>query len=150
MADLDGDPALSACFSVQVDGQDLGTFTACEGLGAEVVLEQREEGGNNEFVHQLPVRIKYPNVKLTRPLNSDSAKVAEWFAKMGGVIKRQVAHIAARTADDRTIVSWSLHGVIPVRWQGPSLNVDTQKVATETLELAHHGFRQEPDAGLQN
>jgi hypothetical protein len=33
-----------------------------------------------------------------------------------------------------------LHGVIPVRWTGPSLNLDTPKVATETLEVAHHGI----------
>ncbi|HKE97848.1 MAG TPA: phage tail protein, partial [Actinomycetes bacterium] len=31
-------------------------------------------------------------------------------------------------------------GVFPVRWQGPALNVDSPKVATESLELAHHGF----------
>ena len=72
------------CFSVVVDIHDLGSFTACEGLGVEVVLEQREEGGNNEFVHQLPVRMKYPNVKLTRALNGESALVAQWFASMAG------------------------------------------------------------------
>ena len=36
--------------------------------------------------------------------------------------------------------TWTLTGVIPVRWTGPSLSVDSPKVATETLELAHHGF----------
>jgi hypothetical protein len=30
--------------------------------------------------------------------------------------------------------------VIPVRWSGPQLSLDSPKVATETLELAHHGF----------
>ena len=29
-----------------------------------------------------------------------------------------------------------------VRWTGPSLNPDSPKVATETLEIAHHGFLQ--------
>ena len=28
-----------------------------------------------------------------------------------------------------------------VRWSGPSLNLDSPKVATETVEIAHHGFR---------
>jgi hypothetical protein len=27
-----------------------------------------------------------------------------------------------------------------VRWSGPQLSPDSPKVATETLELAHHGF----------
>ena len=30
--------------------------------------------------------------------------------------------------------------MIPVRWTGPSLNPESPKVATETVELAHHGF----------
>ena len=38
------------------------------------------------------------------------------------------------------VAKWSLLGVIPVRWTGPSLNFDTVKVATETLEIAHHGI----------
>ena len=41
----DDDPAVSVCFSVTIDDNELGTFISCEGLGVEVVLEQREEGG---------------------------------------------------------------------------------------------------------
>jgi phage tail-like protein len=140
MPDIDGDAAISPCFSVTVEGQELGVFASCEGLGCEVVVEQREEGGNNSFVHQLPVRIKYPNIKLTRPLNRDSTAVAAWLSSMGGDIKRTTAKIDACTADGTVIASWKLDGVIPIRWQGPSLNVDTLKPAMETLEIAHHGF----------
>ena len=64
----DSDPGLSVCFAVKIDDNDLGTFNSCEGLGCEVVIEQREEGGNNGFVWQLPSRLKYSNVKFTRPL----------------------------------------------------------------------------------
>ena len=35
---------------------------------------------------------------------------------------------------------WGLLDVVPVRWTGPSLNVESPKVATETIEIAHHGF----------
>ena len=44
------------------------------------------------------------------------------------------------TAERKVVASWGLLGVVPVRWTGPSLNLDSPKVATETLELAHHGF----------
>jgi phage tail-like protein len=140
MGDFNEDPAVAPRFKVVVTHHDLGTFMSCEGLGAEVVLEQREEGGNNGFVHQLPVRMKYTNVKLTRPVNSSSAEVARWFASMEGEIERTTAEITALGVDGKAITSWKLKGVIPVRWQGPALNVDNAKVATETLELAHHGF----------
>ena len=55
-------------------------------------------------------------------------------------IERTTAHIVAMTADEEEIWEWTLSDVIPVRWQGPSLSAESAKVATETLELAHHGF----------
>jgi phage tail-like protein len=134
------DTAVSVYFEVRVDGHELGAFTGCDGLGCEVTIEQREEGGVNSFVHQLPGRIKYTNVKLTRPVNADTAKIAAWFASMNGTVKRTQAQIIAKNHDAKPVFTWTLGGVIPVRWQGPSLSVDTAKVATETLELAHHGF----------
>lgn len=136
----DVDPAVSVCFAVSIDDKDLGTFNSCEGLGVEVVLEQREEGGNNGYVWQLPSRLKYSNVKLSRPLGPDTAKVAKWFASMTGGVTRRTATIVAMTGDNTKVASWSLADVVPVRWSGPSLNLDSPKVATETIEIAHHGF----------
>jgi phage tail-like protein len=141
VADPTSDPAVSVCFTVAVDGYDLGEFTGCDGLSVEVQLESREEGGNNLFVHQLPGRFKFSNLKLTRVINKDTQTVAKWLSSMSTYgIKRSTAHVAAMTADGKKIAEWTLDGCIPVKWQGPSLNVDTLKVATETLEIAHHGF----------
>ena len=132
--------ALSVCFSVTIDKAELGSFNSCDGLGCEVVIEQREEGGNNGFVWQLPTRIKYSNVKLTRPVGKDSAKLTAWLASFATGVTRQTATISARGSDNEVVASWQLEGVIPVRWSGPQLSPDSPKVATETLELAHHGF----------
>ncbi len=137
----DSDPGLSVCFAVKIDDTDLGTFNSCEGLGCEVVIEQREEGGNNAFVWQLPSRLKYSNVKFTRPLGADTAKVAKWFASMTRGVKRRTATIQVMSGDGTVVATWELDGVVPVRWSGPSLNLDSPKVATETVEIAHHGFR---------
>lgn len=139
MAD-NADPATSVFFSVQVDGYDLGAFSSCEGLGAEVVMEQREEGGNNTFVHQLPTRLKYPNVKLSRPLTDETTKVADWFASMTTGVERRTATIVAKHADGSDIATFNLTGVVPVRWSGPSFTLDSAKPATESIEIAHHGF----------
>ena len=134
--------AVTVCFSVVIDTIDLGAFTTCEGLGLEVVLEQREEGGNNGFVWQLPTRIKFSNVKLSRAVGPDTAKIAKWFAGMTSGVKRSTAVITARSADDQPVAHWNLAGVVPVRWTGPSFSLESPKVAMETIEIAHHGFLQ--------
>lgn len=140
MADVTSDPAVSVCFSVKLDGHDLGAFMTCEGLSLEIQVEQREEGGNNAFVHQLPGRIKYTNVKFSRPINADSGKVRSWLASMTQGVRRTTAEIVAMSSDGKPVATWGLSGVIPVKWQGPSFSLESPKVATETLELAHHGF----------
>lgn len=136
----DSDPAVSVCFDVKIDKNNLGVFNSCEGLGIEIVMETREEGGNNTMVWQLPTRMKYTNIKLTRPVGADSAKLTAWFASMLNGVKPTTMVITAMSAEQTPVASWSLLGVIPVRWTGPSLNPETAKVATETLEIAHHGI----------
>ena len=121
----DQDPAVSVCFIVSIDDKDLGSFNSCEGLGVEVVLEQREEGGNNSFVWQLPSRIKYPNIKLTRPLTKDTEQVAKWFAQAvggGGAARgtpKKTGSIRAMQVDGTVVATWNLLSVVPVRWTGP-------------------------------
>jgi phage tail-like protein len=127
-------------FRVEIDGRRLGLWNSFEGLGWETSIETREEGGNNFFVHQLPGRLKYTNIKFSRPLGRDSSLVADWLASMASGVKRTTGHITAMGPDNTEIVTWVLNGVVPVRWTGPSFNVETLKVATETLELAYHGF----------
>lgn len=123
------------------DGKDLGEFSSCEGLGCEVVLETREEGGNNSYVWQRPSRLKYSNVKLTRPLGADTAKISAWFETMASGFKPvPTGVLQAMNGAGDVIASWSLRDIVPVRWSGPSFNPDSPKVLTETLEIAHHGF----------
>lgn len=135
--------AVSVRYVVLLDQDNLGEFTGCEGLGVEVVIEQREEGGNNSFVWQFPTRLKYPNIKLSRPVYEGSSDmVLNWILATTGGMKRSTGTIIAKTAHDETVASWSINDVIPVRWTGPGFSPDQPKVLTETLEIAHHGFIQ--------
>jgi phage tail-like protein len=136
----DDDSPVGVAFAVELDKTSIGMFNSCEGLGLEVVLEQREEGGNNMMVWQLPTRMKYSNIKLTRPVGPDSHKLTTWIIKALHSVQPITAVISALSADGKPVAKWSLNGVVPVRWTGPSLNLDSPKVFTETLEIAHHGF----------
>ncbi len=142
LAALGGSPdvAVSVCFLVSIDYMPLGAFNGCEGLGIEVVCETREEGGNNGMVWNLPTRIKYSNVKLTRPLTWQSQLTTGWFNTYARRTQKHTAIIAALTPEGSPVGTWALNGVLPVRWSGPKLGVMDNAVSTETLELAHEGF----------
>ncbi len=73
-------------------------------------------------------------------MTKDSAAVVKWLSGMAAGVRRKTATIEARTLGGAVIARWSLVDVVPVRWSGPQLSGDSPKVATETLELAHHGF----------
>ncbi|TNM39703.1 phage tail protein [Nocardioides albidus] len=137
----DLDTAVGVSFVVKIDDEDLGVFSSCEGMNCEVVMESREEGGNNAFVWQLPSRLKYANIKLSRPLGPSTAKLASWVSSVAAGYQRKTGVIQAMRADGTIVAEWSLIDVVPVRWTGPSLNSDQPKVLTETLEIAHHGFQ---------
>lgn len=137
----DSPDAQSLRFRVKIDGHgDLGNWSKCDGLSVEYDVFEYKEGGENAFVHRIPGRAKYQNVKLTRPVNKDSKKVANWMAKLKIEVKRQTAEISALDTEGNPIATWNLEGVFPVKWNGPSLDVGANSVAMETLELAHNGF----------
>jgi len=134
------DPGSTIWFSLSIDGESLGYFNGCEGLASQVEVEHRQEGGNNGFVWALPTRVTFSTIRLTRPLTPDTTKVAKWISSVQTGIKRPTAQIAALRADGSEVASWGLIEVLPVRWSGPTLDPANPAVATEILEIAHHGF----------
>ena len=133
--------ALSPRFTVSIDGYgSLGSWTKCEGLAVEYEIFEYQEGGLNDYVHRLPGRRKYPNVKLTRPLDKDSSTVVKWVGGMVSKVDRQNAEIAVLDGNGQVVCRWNLTGVCPVKWTGPTLDAGGNQVANETLELAHNGF----------
>ncbi|MEV7976482.1 phage tail protein [Streptomyces sp. NPDC086519] len=134
------DPGTTVWFSLSIDGEDLGYFNGCEGLSSQVEIEQRQEGGNNGFVWQLPTRVSFSHIRLTRPLTPDTTKVAKWISSVQTGIERPTGQITALRADGSEVARWGLLDVLPVSWQGPSLDAGSPSIATEVLEIAHHGF----------
>ncbi|MFD7668565.1 phage tail protein [Streptomyces sp. NPDC059788] len=134
------DPGSSLWFTLSIDGESLGYFNGCDGLSSQVETEQRQEGGNNGFVWHLPTRVTFSTIRLTRPLTPDTTKVAKWISSVQTGIERPTAQITALRADGSEVARWGLIDVLPVSWQGPALDPASPAVATEVLEIAHHGF----------
>jgi phage tail-like protein len=133
--------ATSVFFRLSIGGDDLGAFNTCSGLGAQVEIETYAEGGNNGFAWQLPSRITWSNIVLTRPVTADTTKVARWLDQVVTRVEPKDGEIVALRPDLRPIARWQVRGIVPVRWDGPSFDPGSSEAAIETLEVAHAGLR---------
>jgi phage tail-like protein len=135
------DTALGLHFHVTIDGKDsLGDWTKCEGLTVEYDVYEYKEGGLNKYIHRLPGRAKFQNLKLTRPVSKATADVLAWLSTVKPDMDRTTAKVAVLDEGGTEIAAWTLYQVYPLRWTGPTLDVGQNQVATETLELCHAGF----------
>ncbi|AZQ69904.1 MULTISPECIES: phage tail protein [Streptomyces] len=132
--------AVSSHFQLSIGIHALGSFTACEGLGCAMEVEERVEGGTNGHVWQLPTRLRYTNVVLSRPLTRETVLVWAWMQQQMVEPMRLPGQLVALGPDRRPLVRWLLDGVLPVRWSGPGFDVEQSQAARETLEIAHNGF----------
>ena len=133
-----GDPALSIIYKCTVDGFiPLGIWTKIEGLGFEYDIYEYHEGGVNTFTQKRMGPIKYENLRLSRPVDSDSMLVSAWLAMQMVKVVPQTMAISALSTEGEEITTWNLAGVIPRKWTGPTLDIMGNAIATETLEVIY-------------
>jgi phage tail-like protein len=135
-------PANTMRFNIVLDGVDLGSFTGMSGLTFQYAVKTYEEGGENGFIHQLPGRLSYGNITVTRSLDTQSKGLATWFGMLAKGIgsRRHTAAVVAFNDNGETVAEWTFVDVWPIRYTGPSLSTESGKVATETFEFAHNGL----------
>lgn len=142
---------LAMRFRVAVDGLDLGHWSACRGLKVDLKVSTLAEGGNYWSEHILPDRISYPHITLERAVHpAESQAVQEWLRLVAGrwmnydgvgqPYQGQGAVITLLGVTGQEVLHWTLTGVYPVAWSGPTLSAKDSSVALEELELAHEGF----------
>ena len=132
---------LATRFDVVVDGIELGGWQSCTGLAVHFSLEERREGGVNTHSQWLPGQITYPKIVLSRAMTLlGSTAVMAWLSGKANDLSPGTAQITLRDARGGTVASWSLRGVYPSAWTGPSMEAGSSQVAIERLELAHEGF----------
>ena len=128
-------------FVVSVPDIDtIGMFTRCSGLELQIDVLEYAEGGNNEFVHQLPGRLRYPNLVLARGLTNEDA-VFKWFSATRTKANRKEVTITFQTHKQQTIRTFTFADAFPVRWTGPVSEAGTATIPLETLEIAHGGLK---------
>ncbi len=76
---VDKDPLVSAWFGVEFQGQVVGAFRECSGLGSEnEVVEYKASGPKGEYViKKVPGRMKWNNITLKRGI-TDAMDMWKW------------------------------------------------------------------------
>jgi len=116
-------------------------FTEVSGLQVEMQVTDYEEGGENNFVHHLPGRLKVGNVTLKRGLVR-SNEFLKWCMDAALVKPMDRRNISVVLFDQggAPVLRWNFQRAFPVKWVGPSLTADSSTMAIESVELAHEGL----------
>jgi phage tail-like protein len=135
------DPAQGFRFYVEIRGVYVAEFLECSGISMEREVKTFEEGGVNDFVHQLPGRVKYGNITLKRGITY-SRDLWDWFQEglYDGRVKRRPVSIVLGNVEGNKAKQWDVRDAYPVKWSGSALSSDASQLAFETVELAHHGI----------
>jgi phage tail-like protein len=142
------DPPSAACFSLDIDGISVGSFTEIGGLGVTIETEDLVEGGENGFVRRLPKGMKWQNVVLKRGV-TDSDALLGWLSEYSGPgleaqacsPKRRTVTVRVHRPNGATLHAWELYEAMPVRWTGPRLSSTARELALEELEVTHCGLK---------
>jgi phage tail-like protein len=136
------DPGLSVYFRCRVDAPsgELGDWTTCSGLGISFETVSQGDTATFSFMHHFPKTKTYTNVTLGRPISPSTDKVIAWLSAFSLLPHPTVAEITALDPDGKSIMTFNLYGVVPVKWTGPSFDASSLKIAEEQLELAYQGF----------
>ena len=134
------EPILGFSFAITIGDEVKGWFTECNGLGLEREVKPQPEGGVNDYVHQLPGRIKHNKITLKNGLAGND--LWDWFQEglYDGKVKRYNVSILLYSSDLTQAKRWDLNNAYPVKWTGPSFKSSGNETAVETLEIVHHGL----------
>ena len=145
---FDHERVTAATFLFEVDGVEIGRFMEVSGLEVTVGVDEIEEGGENSYVHKLPGRMTWPNITLKRGITQNDTLLSwlnkssgEQFAASGNKLTRSTAAVTLIGPSAQRLRAWEFDGAFPVRWKGPEFAVTSNDMATEELEITHHGFR---------
>lgn len=140
----DQDPLVSSWFGVEFQGQVVGAFRECTGLGSEnEVVEYKASGQKGEYViKKVPGRLKWNNITLKRGI-TDSMDMWQWrkLVEQGKIADaRKNGTITMYNQQGDAVAKWNFINAWPSKLSGPSANAGNNEVAIEELEITHEGY----------
>lgn len=127
-------------FGISSDSND-ARFQSVSGLSVEYDTEEFKEGGENRFVHKLPVRTKYADMVLKRGMLTNS-EVIRWFLRAfrDRDFKPSDVTVILMNEKSKPLRTWKVTHAIPKKWLVSDLNANENAIVIETLELSYRYF----------
>jgi phage tail-like protein len=120
------------------------SFQSVSGLTATVEMEDYREGGENRFVHHLPVRTSYPDLTLKRGLflGAQFTGVLAWMRKAIEEFQFEPVNLTVSLLNEMHIplFNWYVVGAIPKKLEISEFNAEQSQVVIETLVLDYQYF----------
>ena len=117
------------------------SFSEVSGLTLEMEFEEVEEGGANGVRLRLPLRVKHPNLVLSRGILAKSSALYRWchatLVDFRVPIETMLVHIHLLDATGAPVRAWTCSDAWPVKWEVTALNSEKNAVAVEKIELAY-------------
>jgi phage tail-like protein len=127
---------------VERDGEVLGAFRECSGIGSENEVVEFREGGDPEVVRKIPGRVIWTDVTLKRGITSNTA-IWEWRQQVvnGEFAEAQAdLTITLRSRLGGPIAVWHFANAWPSKVTGPTPKSDDNDITVEELTIVHEGM----------
>jgi phage tail-like protein len=129
-------------FVIEIDNQRMAAFTECSLPNLEIEVAEQKEGGQNEYIHMLPVRRKSGRLTLKSGLTNNADLLKMYLKALDGNIQSATCKLSVIMLDRKSkeLARWDFGKAIPVKWTGPQMKSDQSAVIIETLEFVVHDF----------
>jgi phage tail-like protein len=115
-------------------------FSEISGISAELDVEEKKEGGLNDWVYHLPKGSKGSRITLKRGLASMNSELIKWcfdtihFDKTQVTTKQMIISLLDKDPKQPRM-TWAFYNVLPVKWSMADFNAKESNVAIESIEL---------------
>ncbi|MBC7947040.1 MAG: phage tail protein [Chitinophagaceae bacterium] len=124
---------------------DIG-FQSVTGFDSTLETEPLKEGGENRYVHALPMRRNYSKLVLKRGVwKPGKSKLTDWLKRnFDDELESEVIEpvetvvITLLNEEHQPLMRWRVNNVWPTSWKIGELNAEQGGVLIETLELNYN------------
>jgi phage tail-like protein len=127
-------------FSIDTKFQSVG------GLKGTLEMESIKEGGQNRFMHQLPIRSGYQDLVLKRGLTSDMSGVSMWCLNAIENFNFSPANLLVSLLNENgnPVKAWYVSHAIPLSIDYGDFNAEENKIVIESIALKYNFFKEIP------